>query len=205
MIYKLVALILLGVVGAFPGSAQQETIPQAIARGARGRHTSIGSGVLSNPPNFLADTNLVVRGVVGDPRSFLSDDEMNIYTEYPLLNMMTLYDSDVAVSARPGPVSRRPIAVAQLGGTMTINGREFDQSEAGLPPLRPGTECLFLLQRIGERHYIIGSHHGAFAIVKGNLEPLAVSPLFEGEYRGLTVAQGTARIIDRVRAARSKG
>lgn len=205
MTYKFVLVILMGTLGAIaPAAAQQETIPQAIARGATGRVSSAGSGVLANPPNFLADTNLIVRGVVGEPRSFLSDDEMNIYTEYPLLNTVTLYDSDVTASARPGPVSRRPIAVVQLGGTMTINGREFRQFEEALPPLRPGTECLFLLQRIGERHYIVGFYHGALAIVDGKLQPLAARPIFESEYSGLTLSQGIATIVDRVHAARSK-
>jgi hypothetical protein len=160
--------------------------------------------VLEDAPNFLAETDLIVRGVVGEPTTFLSNDEMNIYTEYPLVDTVTLYDSEVAASATPGPASRRPITVAQLGGTMEINGHTFSQFEAGLPPLHPGTECLFLLQRVDGRHYIVGTYHGAFAIVHGNLEPLAVNPIFEREYRGLTVSEGTAALISHVRAARSK-
>jgi hypothetical protein len=118
---------------------------QAVAQGPTDRNTSVGSGVLDNAPNLLADTDLLVRGVVGEPTTFLSNGGMNIYTEYPPIDTVTLYDSGVAASARPGPASRRPITVMKRAVRWPSTAARSVKFEAELPPLHPGTECLFLL------------------------------------------------------------
>src|SRR5258708_28836061 len=52
-----------------------------------------------------------------------------------------LYQTQPSAFPRPGIAAA--ITVTQLGGTITVNGQSFKQTEQGLPPLLPGTDGLF--------------------------------------------------------------
>lgn len=195
------AIVVMVIVPTVALGQSPETIPQALARGATGRVTTPGSG---NPPSIesvLRETDLIVRGTVGEPRSYLSDDERDVYTEYTMTKPAILYATISLSSRGPGPVQQ--IAVSQLGGTLVVNGQTFTQTEQGLPLLRAGSEMLLLLQRVGNRWHIVKTFYGAFAIENGSLRPLG-RPRFAAEFRGVETTAGITQLLARSKAVKKQ-
>jgi hypothetical protein len=150
---------------------------------------------------LLQKTDIVVRGIVGNPKSYLSDDERNVYTDYVIVNPVFLYQPQLVPSARPGIVPS--VTVTQLGGSITLpNGLTFTQTEQGLLLLEPGTEGLFLLQRVGDQHRLVGTFYGAFRIEAGTLTPLAKRQSFAPEYRGVPATEAEASMVARLQSLR---
>jgi hypothetical protein len=178
--------------------AAQETIPQAVARGATGRITTAPSGKPPDMDDILRDVDVVVRGVVGEPRSFLSEDKRDVYTEYSMKRPIVAYQARPVAAAVPGVGPE--VSVTQLGGTVMVDGVKFTQTEQGLPPLQPGTEALFLLKRIDGRYHIAGTFFGAFGIVAERLKPLTTVESFAPEYRDAPAREGTEKIVRRIGA-----
>jgi hypothetical protein len=178
--------------------AQQETIPEAIARGATGRFRTAPSGVAPSFDEVLKNTDLIVRGFVGEHRSYLSSDQTNIYTEYELRNISVLHQSRPFAAGKPG--AQESLTVKQLGGTVRVNGVAFTQIEDGLPPLTQGSEALFLLTRTPEGYVVAGKFYGAFGIQDGKLVPLTKVGSFAPEYRNNPVAEDIAKIVAQARA-----
>src|SRR6266850_255444 len=111
--------------------AQLLTIPEALAKA--GRSLSSGPSVPSGPApsidQVLAETDLIVRGVLGEPTTRLSDDQMEVYIEYPLRNAVIRYNaiSNGMPAARPSS-----LLVTVLGGTFIINGLTFKSVHGAL-------------------------------------------------------------------------
>ena len=179
---SLVAFALAAVLTNGAVHAQGETIPQAVARGATTRFATRPSGRPPALADILRDTDLVVRGTVGDAVARLSDDEQDVYTDYQIKNPVLFYQKQIAGFPRPGAVL--PITATQLGGALMIGDVKFTQTELGLPPLEPGSEALLLLQRVQNRYYISGTFYGAFGIVGGKVTRLmkmeGFAPALEG-------------------------
>jgi hypothetical protein len=62
-------------------SLAQETIPEAVARGATSRGSTPGSGRPEALTTLLRRVDVIVRGVVGVPRSYLSDDRQSLFSD----------------------------------------------------------------------------------------------------------------------------
>ena len=180
--------------------AQRETIPEALARGSSGRVRTAPSGHPPDIADLLRDTDIVVRGIVGEARSYLSDDQRDVYTDYRIDNPVFLYQAQSVPSARPGVMPT--VTVTQLGGTVTINDRKFTQTEQGLPPLESGAEGLFLLERVDNHYRIVGTFYGAFGIVGGTLRPLTKVQSFAPEYKDVAAAPAAEEMVTRLRALR---
>jgi hypothetical protein len=124
---------------------------------------------------------------------------MNVYSDYPILDPVFLFPADA--TARPGFVGS--VTVTQLGGTVTIQGYQFSMTHNQLPPLKPGTECVLLLQRKGDRYQIAGTFYGAFEVTAGDqLAPLFEDSEFAKEYRGMRVGEATAQLTALRKAAK---
>jgi hypothetical protein len=147
---------------------------------------------------LLQNTDLVVRGVVGEHKSVLSADQVDVYTEYSLDKVVVYYRRQPFVSPKPG--RGETLHVRQLGGTVTINGVGFTQVEDGLPLLEAGSEGLFLLQKRGESYLIAGTFYGAFQVVAGKIMPLTKVGSFAREYRNSPVDEGIAKIVGEIQA-----
>ena len=110
----------------------------------------------------------MLRGRVGIPAAaYLSDDQMEVYTTYPVEPAVILYDADAAQPHLPTPLPRATVTL--LGGTITTNGLTFKSDHGSLQRLEPGTECLLLLKHVANRYFIAGQYEGAFAIGAGGL------------------------------------
>jgi hypothetical protein len=75
--------------------AQLQTIPEMLRTAGESMSggPTIPSGVAPTLDRVLADTDMIVTGVVGQPRSYLSDDQRDVYTDYPLSNPAFLYQA----------------------------------------------------------------------------------------------------------------
>lgn len=178
---------------------QLATIPEQLAREGRSLHSgaSIPSGVAASIDDIVADTDAIVRGIVGEPRSYLSQDQTDVYTDYRLSNPVIAYQSKVLSSPRPGMPS---VIVTLLGGTVTIDGLSFTSRHEALPELPLGAECLFLLKNTDDDHYrIAGTYYGVFAITGGRLTPLTRKHGFAPEYQGAIAEEGTQAMVSRLR------
>lgn len=178
---------------------QRQTIPAAIAEGAVASVATRPSGQAPTMESVLADTDVVVTGTVGEPRSYLSEDQRDVYTDYPVADAVFRYQSKLSPVATPGIPPA--VIVTQLGGTIMINGVSFTQKETALPPLQPGISALFLLRRNGGKHFIAGGYFGAFAIVDGRLRPLVSRSDFAPEYVNQPVSTALYRLATSLRTS----
>ena len=204
---RVFAVIAILTLTAIAVAAQGRTIPEQLAEQGQSlvHGVGVGSGTMGDPKSdaylrrydsfVLGDTQRVLRGRVGKPAAaYLSDDQMEVYTDYPVEPAVILYDADAAQSHQPTPLPRATVTL--LGGTITINGLTFKSDHESLQRLEPGTECLLLLKHVANRYFIAGQYDGAFAIREGGLIPLhkrawAVPPA----YTDAPAERAIARIV----------
>jgi hypothetical protein len=73
-------------------SAQRPTIPDAIARGGIGSAATVPSGPNPSVTTLLASTDILVFGRLGQPRSYLSGDQTEVFTDYNLEDAMMYFE-----------------------------------------------------------------------------------------------------------------
>jgi hypothetical protein len=178
--------------------AQRLTIPELVARGGVGSVATAPSGQLPTVADLLRVTDVIVMGTVGEPRSYLSADQRDVFTDYPLTHPVFIHGSSKIATPMPGVVPR--VIVTQLGGTVAINGIQFTQKEPALPPLQTGMIGLFLLQRVGDKYLIAGRFYGAFDITDDEVTPLMSREDFAPDYRKVRVSDAIERMV-KVRSA----
>jgi hypothetical protein len=179
-------------------NGQGQTILEMLAAGATGRVRTVPSGAPPTIAELLQDTDVIVRGIVGQPRRYLSEDQRDVFTDYPILNPWYVYQPVLVTSKTPSAPG--VVVVTQLGGAVTVNGARFTQTEEGLLPLESGIEGLFFLKRDRGRLFIVGTFFGAFRVVDGKLVPLTPKVGFAPEYRDLSVGEALEHMIVQLRA-----
>jgi hypothetical protein len=172
-----------------------QTIPEMVAAGGGWGGPSVPSGVR---PGMMAGvlnrTDTLVRGIVGEPHpSYLSEDQREVFTDYPILSPTVLYQETLALSDRPGIV--KGIAVAVRGGSILVNGIPFTAKYDGQPQLKPGTEYLFLLRKDKEKYRVVGDYYGIFGTVDGRFGPLFRPSEFAQEYVDLGIDAAAERMV----------
>jgi hypothetical protein len=150
-ISRLLLSMALGVLAtAMIGHAQhfRSTIRDALARAGVSltRVSSRPSGAAPGISKILQDTDVIVRGTIGPPTTYLSKDQRDLYTDYPLINPTILFDPGVSSSRTPGP-GKGIIVTIRGGGSIQIGGLTFTQKDQALPELPTAAEALFLLKR----------------------------------------------------------
>lgn len=190
-----VATVLLG--GVAVAQVERPTIPELLLRAGKSLSglTTIPSGIPPTVSEILADTDMIVTGVIGEPRSYLSKDQKEVYTEYPIRKPVVLFQTE-SYAAAPAAT------VTLLGGAVTVNGLTFTSDVPALPRLPPGTECVLLLKRSGDEYRIAGEFYGAFRVVNGRIRPLTGKQGFAPEYRDAPAPQAIEDIVARARSAR---
>jgi hypothetical protein len=181
-------LVLSILVSSRPVAAQGTTIPEALARHGSSLERSVG--VWSGPPpsveSLLSSTDLVVRGVVTQTRSYLSPNQRDVYTDYEVRRPRVLYRVGSSSDGRPGVDS---MTVTLLGGTIELNGLTFKAVHKGLPSLPSGEEHILLLRQSDSRFFIAGDYFGAFRVVRGRVEPSVRKGGFAEKYKGMPAAE----------------
>jgi hypothetical protein len=186
--------------------ARLETIPQRLARVGQSltSQPTIPSGTAS-VADLLREAELIVRGTIGSPtKAYLSKDETQIYTDYPLINPIVFYSSRPQSSGTPGPAPA--IAVTVFGGSVQIGGLTYTLEPKALPKLPVGSEGLFLLRRIDEKYQPVGRFLGALEISNNRIAAPFTRKLLVGadEYRGAEVSK-TAQAWASTVAKRGQG
>jgi hypothetical protein len=146
---------------------------------------------------LLTRADRIVKGTLGTGRSYLSDDQRQILTDYPLLSPVVLFDRGVAAARQPGVTE--PISVTQLGGSIVLNGLRYTEIHETLDALKEGMVVMVLLERKAGRFVLVDQFLGAFDIAGGSMLPLGRKE-FAQEYQGLSVAEAEQRILSAVRA-----
>ena len=197
-------LVLFGAAIASQAAAQKgQTIPEIIASGGGWIGPSVPSGAGPSMNDVLNQADAIVRGVVGKALpSYMSEDEREVYTDYPIASAVFLFQREVVGSAVPGKPPTATITVR--GGTVDVNGVPFTAVYKGQPVLRPGSEGLFLLKRVSGKYRIATDYFGVFEIVDGKIIPASPKPSFASEYRNLAVDVAAARIVQMAQSAKSK-
>ena len=176
-------LLILSLLAAPSTQDRPLTIPEALAHsgGPLTKSVSTPSGPLPTLDRLLERTGLIVRGIVRGGRSYLSQDEQDIYTDYEIRNPIVLYDS-----ASPSPAGRigTHLTVTILGGEVVVNGTLCKSVHQALPALNPGPEHLLLLRRDGERYFLAGTYFGAFRVANGLIEAAANHQEFAATVNG---------------------
>lgn len=183
--------------------AQRPTIPEWLAQTGQSqtRRTTVPSGPSPTLTDLIDQTDTVIRGVVGEPRSYLSDDQRDVYTDYPISRAIFIHRADVATTARPG--LPEDTTVTLHGGTVSVGDLTYTHVDEALPSLPTGTECLFLLKHInGNRYQLAGMVYGAFAIRNGVLKPLTRRENTAHEILGLRTDEAVRQILTRLTAHR---
>jgi hypothetical protein len=177
-------------------AAQRATIPESMASGATARFTTM-CGPSPTIDDVLARTALVVRGVAGVPRSYLSDDQMEVLTDVPIIGAVVLFDAATPAAGPSFP--SREVLITWPGGQIIIDGQPFEDRLSGLQPLEPGTDVLLLLERSGGRLMPVLTYHGAFALDAAGVHPLVTSPRFVPSYRDAIAEDVIDDVLRRLR------
>jgi hypothetical protein len=181
----------------FPMSAsfaQKMTIPEQLAREGvdLGGVVGMPSGPAADVNSIIRASDLIVRGIVGEPKTYLSDDQMKVFSDYPIIKPAVLFDSAVALTVKP---SLPEIFVTLEGGRIQVGALTFTATNQGLPGLQPGSDCLLLLKRVNNKLFIAGGHYGAFEVKDGKMVPLTQKSKFAPAYRGAPAASVIDTIV----------
>ena len=181
--------------------AQLATVPEQLARAGHSLSSgaSTPSGVAPSMDDILAETDLIVRGIVQQPRSYLSDDQMEVFTDYSILNPTVFYQSEKAASVA---LNMRGIVATLIGGTITIDGLRFTSTPEALARLEPGSDCLLLLKAHRDRYHVAGAYFGAFRVEAEKIMPLTKKRGFASKYANAPVGQAAKELAQRVRTLR---
>jgi hypothetical protein len=180
----------------------EPTIPEILVRAGKSMSgfETVPSGPAPTVSDVLRNTDMAVRGIVGGARSYLSADQREIYTDYSLLRPSVLYQADVTRSARPGVLPA--VTVTARGGTVNVNGLTYTFKVMALPPLELGSDCLFLLDKIGDRYMVAGVYYGVFRVSSGTLTPLTKKSDYAPEYRGAAAEPSILQIVGKLHELR---
>jgi hypothetical protein len=178
------------------------TIPEALttAKTSLTRGASIPSGTAPTLDSLLSDTDLIVRGVVGVPHSYLSDDQRSVLSDYPVTNASIVYKKN---GLALGP-STTATTVTLFGGVVEINGLTFTDRPSALPALDPGNEHVLCLRAEGGKFLVALRYFGAFAIRNGHLAPLTRKNGFAPEAQQLSAEQMLTALKSRAEALHAR-
>jgi hypothetical protein len=183
--------------------AGKPTIPEMMSRadpdGGFGPAT-LPSGLAPSIDLVLSKTDVVVRGVVGPPYSYLSDDQQEVFTDYRVVNPTFLFQKTLRASKTPGIVEG--LTVTLFGGEISVNGRPYVAREEGLMSLPVGSECLFLFSEYKGKNIIVGRYFGAFVIADHQVTPLTPKRGYADEFRGAPDAQVITTLLSKLSGRR---
>src|SRR3989304_5341194 len=99
---SLSALISFLIAGTISAQDVRPTIPDVLAREGKSLSgfMTVPSGPTPSLTEVLGDADTVVKGLVGDSRSYLSDDQRDVYTDYVIVNPLFLYQAEMATSVK---------------------------------------------------------------------------------------------------------
>jgi hypothetical protein len=149
------------------------------------------------PPSFediVAKADLIVHGRAVATKTYLSDDQMHLYTDYVITPMNVLLQRAGASSLVPG--AQMPIVLKQFGGQMTIQGVKVSDQDDDLPPLKSGTEVLLVLvySKADGKYRLPDEIAGAFLVNGAQIAPLLRTPVKDERFTGMSLTQFASEV-----------
>lgn len=166
-----------------------------IAQHSDGKPVSKVRGRELVPPSFdeiVRRADLIVDGLVTPQITYLSDDQVDLYTDY-VVTLGRVFAARRPVQVSPGAPG---IVLRQFGGRTTINGVEVSEVDQNMPPLAAGRHVILLLiYNEALRKYELPSEiAGAFEVYGGKITPLLRSSRTYEPYKGMSLADFEAEI-----------
>ncbi|MBA3231766.1 MAG: hypothetical protein H0T05_03000 [Acidobacteria bacterium] len=108
---------------------------------------------------------LVVEGTVRPVRTYLTENQCYLYTDYEVSAITPIFGS-LPAAKTPGP---QPLFVRTTGGETMIDGVKVTVRDEQLPPFEPGQHVVLFLTRTasGQSYELVGSILGAFRVKGG--------------------------------------
>jgi hypothetical protein len=129
-----------------PFVASAQTIPELLKAANTSLGRSIkGSGPVPHLEVVMQTTDAIVRGTLGPRRSYLTDDQMNLYSDYEVLNAVFLYGEDPTQK-----ITKAGVTLTVLGGQVEIDGLTFTMETSAVPALASGVEYVLLRTQQGD-------------------------------------------------------
>ncbi len=185
---------------AVGGQVARPTIPELLARsgGSTAGGEGMPSGIAPTIASLLPQVDIAVRGVVGPPTTYMTDDLRDVFTDYPIVEPVFLFRSAAASSPRPGLLPEATVTLRS--GSVTVDGFVYSYVAEALPSLERGTECLFLLREFEGHLYPVGRYYGVFQIADGKLRPLTRKRGFATELNEIPARQAISEILNGLRS-----
>ena len=126
--------------------SQSPTIPErAAAKHGAPLEIVIGRDTPQMSVKDLAKADLIVRGRLTNPRSYLSADKYHIHTDYDLVPDQVFLSRGVGATRKDPGIS--PLRVTMYGGTLVINGATVTFRDLSQKRWTPGSDTLLFLMR----------------------------------------------------------
>lgn len=135
---------------------------------------------------IVKGADVIVRGTVTPVRTYLSEDQYEVYTDYQLTPVHVVFQKASVGTAAPGIISE-PITIARWGGTLTIDGVQVTLSDRDAPSFEATADMVVFLAYDGlrRRYRLVSEVAGAFRSQNGVIEPLVKHERYQ-RFRGMT-------------------
>jgi hypothetical protein len=195
-------VIACAVMTAIPGAREMAqidrrlTVPELVARQAPEPLVQFRVRELLPQPleQIVPKADLIVQGKVESSKAYLSDDQRDLYTDYVITPIRTMFK-------RGGPVLRKPSAdtpviVQCWGGRTVIQGTPVTVEDKDFRPFSTGEEVVLILKynSADGKYRLVGPVSGAFAVVGGHVSSIVQHPNYE-RYEGMTPAAFESEVL----------
>jgi hypothetical protein len=151
---------------------------------------------------LAAEADLIVYGKLARPKSYLSDDKRDIYTDFALTPHQIVADRALATT-RKSPGALRPITVTILGGELMVDGIPVRYDDMSRIKGNENASVLVFLRKTGDvsRFELCGDTAGLFEVDSSH----RVTSLLKHPYKDKDVTgQSLERIAQKAREAFAK-
>jgi hypothetical protein len=192
---RIVAILVASWLAGIGSATASETLPQ-LARRSAPKPVLIERMRELLPEPFeqvVAGADLIVHGTAMPVRTYLSEDENSLFTDYLISPLRVMFQKSPTVSAIPGVA--KPIIVKRWGGKTVINGVDVSETDRDAPAFDAGIElvlCLALDVKDGTYH-MVSDVSGTFAVKNGTIVPLVNDAKFD-RFKGTTIEQLAAEV-----------
>jgi len=134
---------------------------------------------------MVSDADLIVHATVKPIRTYLSDDKFELFTDYAVTPLRTLYQRNVRSARVPGAAA--PIVLTVWGGRTQIEGVEVELRDKDAPRLEDDSEVVLYLREQPNGFYrLVSDVTGALGVKAGKVTLLNNEHAYDTGFQGLS-------------------
>jgi hypothetical protein len=145
---------------------------------------------------MVSSADLIVHATVRPIRTYLSEDQVELFTDYVVTPLRIMYERSLRPSKTPGAVA--PIALTVWGGRTMLEGVEVELRDKDAPRLDDNSEVvLYLREDTGGSFRLVSEVTGALGVTAGKVNFLNREQAYDDRFReikGLSVEQLDAEV-----------